>query len=250
MADMTAAKAQSRPGVGGAPVFTYQVVHVYPHDRAAFTQGLIYLDGYLWEGTGMNGRSAIRQVELETGRVVREKRLQQEFFGEGLTSWGKNLIEITWRSKTGFVWDRATFELQKSFGYSGEGWGLTHDSKRLIMSDGTAFLRFLEPGTLKESGRLKVHDAVSGPVENLNELEFYKGDVLANIWQQDRIARISLSSGQVVSWIDLSGLLPPRDRDGVDVLNGIAYDAGADRLFVTGKWWPKLFEIKVVPAKP
>ena len=162
--------------------------------------------------------------------------------------WSRS-IEITWRSKTGFVWDRATFQLERSFGYSGEGWGITHDSKRLVMSDGTSFLRFLDPASMKETGRLQVRDA-SGPVENLNELEFYKGDVLANIWQQDRIARISLSTGKVTAWIDMTGILPPRDRDGVDVLNGIAYDAASDRLFITGKWWPKLFEIKLIPAKP
>jgi glutamine cyclotransferase len=145
------------------------------------------------------------------------------------------------------VWDRETFQLQKSFGYPGEGWGLTHDAKRLIMSDGSAFLRFLDPVSLKETGKLQVK-AGALPIDNLNELEYYKGDVLANIWQQDRIARISLSTGQVTGWIDLTGILPAGDRGGnIDVLNGIAYDAKSDRLFVTGKWWPKLFEIKLVP---
>ena len=233
---------------GRPPVYGYQVVHTYPHDHGAFTQGLLYLDGVLYEGTGMKGHSSIRKVELTTGRVLREKSIASEFFGEGLTDWGKQLIEITWQTKTGFVWDRETFQLQKSFGYPGEGWGLTHDSKRLIMSDGTSFLRFLDPVTLKESGRLQVKEG-SRPIDNLNELEFYKGDVLANIWQEDRIARISLTTGQVVAWIDLTGILPARDRDGVDVLNGIAYDAKGDRLFVTGKWWPKLFEIKLVPNR-
>jgi glutamine cyclotransferase len=230
------------------PVYGYQVVHVYPHDHAAFTQGLIYLDGFLYEGTGMKGQSSIRKVELETGRVVQEKPLTAQFFGEGLTDWGKELIEITWQSKTGFVWDRETFQLLKSFGYSGEGWGLTHDGKRLIMSDGTAFLRFLDPVTLKEVGKLQVKEG-SKPVDNLNELEYYKGDVLANIWQDDRIARISLATGQVVAWIDLAGILPAGDREGIDVLNGIAYDSKGDRLFVTGKWWPKLFEIKLIPKR-
>ena len=228
------------------PVYGYQVVHVYPHDPRAFTQGLIYLDGVLYEGTGMKGQSSIRKVELQTGRVLQEKPISEQFFGEGLTDWGKQLIEITWQSKTGFVWDRETFQLQKSFGYSGEGWGITHDSRQLIMSDGTAFLRYLNPLTLKETGRLQVREGAR-PVENLNELEFYKGDVLANIWQEERIARISLATGQVVAWIDLTGILPASDRGGIDVLNGIAYDAKGDRLFVTGKWWPKLFEIKLVP---
>lgn len=230
------------------PVYGYQVVHAYPHDRRAFTQGLIYLDGVLYEGTGMKGQSSIRKVELETGRVLQEKPISEQYFGEGLTDWGKQLIEITWQSKTGFVWDRETFQLQKSFGYSGEGWGITHDSRRLIMSDGTAFLRYLDPVTLKETGRLQVREGTR-PIENLNELEFYKGDVLANIWQEDRIARISLVTGQVVAWIDLSGILPLPERIGIDVLNGIAYDAKSDRLFVTGKWWPKLFEIKLVPKR-
>ena len=238
--------AQAATKSKAVPVYGYQVLHVYPHDRGAFTQGLIYLDGFLYEGTGMKGQSNIRKVELETGRVVNQQPLQNQFFGEGLTSWGKDLIEITWQSKTGFVWDRETFQLKKSFGYSGEGWGITHDSKRLIMSDGSAYLRFLDPNTLKETGRLQVREG-NGPVDNLNELEFYKGDILANIWQTERIARISLATGQVVGWIDLAGILPARERDGTDVLNGIAWDAAGDRLFVTGKWWPKLFEIKLVP---
>ena len=232
---------------GGVPVYGYQVVHVYPHDHGAFTQGLIYLDGFLYEGTGMYGQSSIRKVDLTTGRVLQEKPLSEQFFGEGLTDWGNQLIEITWKTKTGFVWDRETFQLQKSFGYPGEGWGLTHDAKRLIMSDGSAFLRFLDPVSLKETGKLQVK-AGALPIDNLNELEYYKGDVLANVWQQDRIARISLSTGQVTGWIDLTGILPAGDRGGnIDVLNGIAYDAKGDRLFVTGKWWPKLFEIKLVP---
>ena len=237
--------AGSNAQVARVPVFGFEVVHTYPHDHGAFTQGLIYLDGALYEGTGMKGHSSIRKVELATGRILRETPISDQFFGEGLTDWGKQLIEITWQSKTGFVWDRETFQLQKSFGYTGEGWGITHDNKRLIMSDGTPYLRFLDPVTLKETGRLQVREGAR-PIENLNELEFYKGDVLANIWQQDRIARISLTTGQVVAWWDLSGLLPLRDRDGVDVLNGIAYDVKGDRLFVTGKWWPKLFEIKMV----
>lgn len=233
---------------GHVPVLGYQIVHTYPHDRRAFTQGLIYLDGVLYEGTGMKGQSNIRKVELETGRVLQEKSIDGQFFGEGLTDWGKQLIEITWQTKTGFVWDRETFQLVKSFGYTGEGWGITHDSKKLIMSDGSSYLRFLDPVTLKETGRVQVREGTR-PVTELNELEFYKGDVLANIWQEDRIARISLGTGQVVAWIDLAGILPARERDGVDVLNGIAYDSKGDRLFVTGKWWPKLYEIKLVPKR-
>jgi len=233
---------------GRPPVFGYQVVHVYPHDHGAFTQGLIYLDGVLYEGTGMKGQSSIRKVDLMSGRVLQEKPISEQYFGEGLTDWGNQLIELTWQTKTGFVWDRETFQLQKSFGYAGEGWGLTHDSKRLIMSDGSAFLRFLDPVTLKETGKLQVKEGTR-PIDNLNELEYYKGDVLANIWQQERIARISLTTGQVTAWIDMTDILPMADRTGIDVLNGIAYDAKSDRLFVTGKWWPKLFEIKIVPKR-
>lgn len=244
----TAWRAEAQMGPAATPVYGYQVVHVYPHDRQAFTQGLIYLNGYLYESTGMKGHSGIRKVELATGMVVQEKPLTGEFFGEGLTDWGNKLVEITWQSKTGFVWDRETFRLEKSFGYPGEGWGLTHDAKRIIMSDGTSFLRFLDPVTLKETGRLQVKEGTR-PVDNLNELEYYQGDVLANIWQTDRIARINMATGQVKAWIDLTGILPVTDRYGVDVLNGIAYDAKGDRLFVTGKWWPKLFEIKLVPKR-
>ncbi len=231
-----------------APVAGYKIVKTYPHDRQAFTQGLQYVDGFLYEGTGQNGQSGIRKVELETGKVLQVQPLDAKYFGEGITVWNDTIVQLTWQSEIGFVYDKATFKQRKTFTYTGEGWGLTHDGKRLIMSDGDArgALRFFDPATLKETGRLVVRDG-GRPVAALNELEFVRGDVLANVWQTHRIARISMKTGAVTQWIDLSGLLDPNEAAGTDVLNGIAYDAAGDRLFVTGKWWPKLFEIKVVP---
>jgi glutamine cyclotransferase len=233
------------------PEYGYRVVHVYPHDRAAFTEGLFYLDGFLYESTGLEGRSAIRKERLETGEVLQSRSIAPQYFGEGIVAWKGRLIELTWKSQVGFLYDLATLEPFADFHYPGEGWALTQDSRRLIMSDGTPELRFLDPDTLKELGRVTVTDE-GRPVSNLNELEYVKGEIYANIWQTDRIARIDPKTGQVVGWIDLSGLLPDADRRAqpVDVLNGIAYDAAHDRLFVTGKLWPKLFEIKLVPKTP
>jgi glutaminyl-peptide cyclotransferase len=226
------------------PVSKYKVVKSYPHDRQAFTQGLVYLDGVLYEGTGLLGQSGIRKVKLETGEVLQQRALDPKFFGEGIVVWGKSIVQLTWQSEIGFVYDLTTFAPQKTFAYKGEGWGLTHDGKQIIMSDGTSSLRFLDPQTLKETGRLTVRDG-GVPLKDLNELEFVRGEILANVWQQHRIARISPKTGDVTGWIDLSGLLSPGESAGVDVLNGIAYDAAGDRLFVTGKLWPKVFEIKV-----
>lgn len=231
----------------GAPVPTYgyQVVRSYPHDRGAFTQGLLFRDGVFYEGTGLNGRSGIRKVKIETGEVLQVKPLAQEYFGEGITDWNGQIVQITWQSEVGFVYDMKTFEQTKRWTYTGEGWGLTHDDTRIIMSDGSAQLRFIDPGTLKETGRITVRDA-NGPVPELNELEYVKGEIFANVWRTERIARISPKDGRVTGWIDLTGLLSPADRAGTDVLNGIAYDAAGDRLFVTGKLWPKVFEIRIV----
>jgi glutaminyl-peptide cyclotransferase len=229
-----------------APVATYRIVKAYPHDRTAFTQGLEYVGGALYESTGQHGQSGIRKVKLETGEVVQQQPLDEKYFGEGITIWGKTLIQLTWQSETGFVYDVDTFKQARSFSYTGEGWGLTHDATRLIMSDGSAALRFLEPKSLKEIGRLAVHEGPT-PIVRLNELEVVRGEVFANVWQTKRIARISLKTGEVTGWVDLTGLLDAREEAGADVLNGIAYDATGDRLFVTGKWWPKLFEIKIVP---
>lgn len=230
------------------PVHGYRVVHVYPHDRDAFTQGLVYLDGALYEGTGLNGRSSIRKVRLENGEVLQIQKTDPQYFGEGIAIVGDTLFELTWQSEIGFMYDRSSFKRKGRFSYRGEGWGLTQDGHRLIMSDGTAFLRFLDPATQKEVSRIEVKDGGT-PVKNLNELEFVNGEILANIWQSSRIAKISPKTGRVTGWIDLQGLLTPREAQEADVLNGIAYDAAGKRLFVTGKLWPKLFEIEVTAPK-
>lgn len=229
------------------PVYTYRVVHTYPHDRSAFTQGLVFHDGYLYEGTGMEGRSVVRKVRLETGELVQEVRLDRQHFGEGIAIAGEKLIQLTWTSGVAFVYDRATLALQRTFRYSGEGWGLTSDDRHLIMSDGSATLRFWDPQTFHEVRRLEVRDQ-GRAISHLNELEFVDGEIWANVWQTDRIARISPSDGRVLGWIDLSGLLSAAERERADVLNGIAYDRQRRRLFVTGKWWPKLFQIEIAPA--
>jgi glutaminyl-peptide cyclotransferase len=228
------------------PVAGYKVVNVYPHDRRAFTQGLQYVDGVLFEGTGQHGQSGIRRVKLETGEVLQQQPLDSKYFGEGITVWRDTIVQLTWQSEIGFVYDKASFKQTRSFSYTGEGWGLTNDGTRLIMSDGSAAIRFLDPTTFKETGRITVKDS-GVAVSHLNELEVVKGEILANVWQTPRLARISPKTGAVVGWIDLTGLLDPREAVGTDVLNGIAYDAKGDRLFVTGKWWPKLFEIRIVP---
>ncbi len=238
-------RVPQRRTASAAPVRRYRVVNIYPHDRAAFTQGLVFQDGVLYEGTGLAGQSSIRKVRLETGEVLRIRRIDSEFFGEGIATWGDTLVQLTWQSELAFVYDRATFRPLRRFRYTGEGWGLTHDARHLIMSDGSATLRYLDPRTFAEVKRLTVRDR-GQPVIHLNELEWVRGEILANVWQTDRIARISPSDGRVTAWIDLRGLLDPRDAAGVDVLNGIAYDADRDRLFVTGKLWPKLFEIKII----
>jgi glutaminyl-peptide cyclotransferase len=229
------------------PEYGYRVVHRYPHDPQAFTEGLLYLDGYLYESTGLEGHSSVRKVRLDTGEVVQERDIAPQYFGEGIVVWKDRLIELTWRSQVGFVYDLVSFAFRGAFGYRGEGWALTQDGRRIIMSDGTPELRFLDPDTLKETGRVKVTDH-GRPVSNLNELEYVRGEVYANIWMTDRIARINPTTGAVVGWIDLSGILPLSDRvpGQTDVLNGIAYDAKGGRLFVTGKMWPAVFEIELV----
>jgi len=245
----TAQRAAQRPAAASAPapVSRYRIVNIYPHDRAAFTEGLFFHEGVLYESTGQNGKSWIRKIRLENGEVLQQAPLESQYFGEGIVAWKKSLIQLTYTTEIGFVYDLATLKRQRSFNYSGQGWALTHDGTRIIMSDGSASLRFLDPETLRETGRLPVTDG-GKPVLELNELEFVKGEILANVWKTERIARISPKTGQVTGWVDVSGLLDPRDAAGVDVLNGIAYDAAGDRLFVTGKLWPKLFEIRIVPA--
>jgi glutaminyl-peptide cyclotransferase len=227
------------------PMYGYQIVRVYPHDPKAFTQGLQYVDGGLYEGTGQVGQSSIRKVELATGKVLQHRDVPPPHFGEGITVWKNDVIELTWQTHVAFVYDRATFQPKKQFTYPGEGWGLTQDATSLIMSDGSDELRMLDPVTFAERRRLKV-TAAGAPLRNLNELEYVKGEIFANVWQTDYIARIPPDTGKVSAYIDLRGLLTPAERASTDVLNGIAYDAEHDRLFVTGKWWPKLFEIKLV----
>jgi glutaminyl-peptide cyclotransferase len=231
-----------------APQYGFRVVKTYPHDRNAFTQGLEYREGFLYEGTGLVGRSALRKVKLDTGQVLQSFDLPQPFFGEGITVLPQQILQLTWQSQTGFIYDKTSFRVLQSFSYPGEGWGMTNDGKQIYMSDGTAQIRVWDPMSLKETRRINVADA-GKPVNELNELEFIRGEIWANVWQTDRIARISPADGRVLGWIDLTGILPKTERTNSDaVLNGIAYDAAADRIFVTGKLWPKLFEIKIVPA--
>ena len=221
----------------------YQIVNTYPHDDNAFTQGLVYHDGDFYEGTGLRGRSSLRRVDLETGQVLQRISLDNKYFGEGITLYEDQLIQLTWQAKTGFVYDRESFAQLKEFNYSTEGWGLTHDGQNLIMSDGSNILFFLDPETFEQVKRIEVSDR-NEPVDKLNELEYINGEIYANVWLSDRIARISPQTGQVLGWIDLSGLRDSNLASNTDaVLNGIAYDAEEDRLFVTGKLWPNLFEI-------
>ena len=237
----------------GVPEYGYDVVHIYPHDRTAFTEGLFYLDGFLYESTGLNSHSFVRKVKLETGEVVQQYQLPDEYFGEGIVKWKDKLYQLTYTTEVGFIYDFATFSKKAEFHYPGQGWAFTTDGKRIYMDGSRTVdaavsspeIRIWDPETLTETGVIKVTDE-GQPVENLNELEWVKGEIFANIWQTSRIARIDPKTGKVVGWIDLGGLLSPSDSQDVDVMNGIAYDAEHDRLFVTGKYWPKLFEIKLV----
>jgi glutamine cyclotransferase len=243
-----AGAAATPSSTGGPMTYGYEVVRAYPHDREAFTQGLIYKDGFLFESTGLHGRSSLRKVRLETGEVVQRVAVPAQHFAEGLADWGRSLVQLTWQSQVGFVYDTATFKRIATFTFNGEGWGLARDAQRLVMSDGTATLRWLDPTTFKETARLTVTDR-GAPVTNLNELEVIKGEIYANVWGTDRIAIIDPGAGRVAGWIDMSGLLTPAERASVDVLNGIAYDASRDRMFVTGKLYPKLFEIRLKPRR-
>jgi glutamine cyclotransferase len=249
LAGVFAACGAGTPAAGTAPApaqaQTYRIVNVYPHDPQAFTQGLIFRGGFLFESTGHRGRSTVRKVQLETGEVIAQNRLDSQYFGEGLTDSRGRLIQLTWQAGRAFVYDPATLQLQRTFDYRGEGWGLTATDDHLIMSDGSTQLRFFDPDTFAEVRGVVVRDA-GRPVADLNELEAVKGEVYANVWHSDRVARIDPASGAVRGWIDLSGLLAAGEvSDPEAVLNGIAYDQAGDRLFVTGKLWPKLFEIRV-----
>jgi glutamine cyclotransferase len=246
---MAPGRVHAQVSQGGAPVDTYRVINSYPHDPQAYTQGLIYRDGFLYESTGLRGSSSLRKVRLETGEVLQQRRVDQAHFAEGLADWKDHLLQLTWQSNVAFVYDRATFAPRRTFSYSGEGWGLTSDERRLILSDGTEHLRFLDPETFREIGRVTVTDG-GKPVRDLNELEYIRGEVYANVWHTDRIARISPQTGRVTRWIDLRGLMSAGYRlDPEAVLNGIAHDSAGDRLFVTGKLWPRLFEVQVVPRR-
>ncbi|MFC2046022.1 glutaminyl-peptide cyclotransferase [Chloroflexota bacterium] len=237
------------PSEARVPVFSFEVVGTYPHDPGAYTQGLVLVDGALYEGTGLLGFSTLRKVDLETGQVMQLYSLPEQLYGEGITILDDRIIQLTWKARSGFVYDRGTFELLETFRYPSEGWGITHDGTSLIMSDGTATLRFLDPETFEEISQVQVHDPY-GPVMALNELEYVEGEVWANVWFSDSIARIDPSTGQVTGWINLDGLISPEEREPREgVLNGIAYDAEDGRLFVTGKLWPKLFEIQLVPPQ-
>lgn len=232
------------------PEYTFKIVRVFPHDPGAFTQGLAYRDGFLYEGTGLNGRSSLRKVRLKTGEVVQRADLPPEFFGEGIALVKNEIVQLTWKSEVGFVYSLSDFRLLRRFSYSGEGWGLAANGRELFMSDGTAEIRVLDGSTLHEKRRFQVHDG-STPITELNELEFVEGEILANVWQTDRIARISPQTGKVAGWIDLKGLLSPVYKlEPGAVLNGIAYDPTGKRLFVTGKLWPSVFQIQLVPKHP
>ncbi len=229
------------------PVMTYEVLNIFPHDPQAFTQGLVYHEGYLYESTGLYGESSLRKVELETGEVLRKVDLSEAYFAEGLALYEDRLFQLTWREGTGFIYGLEDFSLIDQFVYQTEGWGLTHDGERLIMSDGTNNLYFLDPNTLQITKTLEV-TFMGEQIVRLNELEYIRGEIYANIWQTDYIVRIDPTTGDVLGWIDLGGILPKDLRGGTDVLNGIAYDQEGDRLFVTGKFWPQLYEIQLIPV--
>lgn len=232
------------------PEYTIKVIHTYPHDPQAYTQGLVYHDGFLYEGTGLYGRSSLRKVKLETGTVLQRIELDPKYFGEGIALYKNEIVQLTWKSQIGFVYNLDDFHLVRQFSYTGEGWGLTTHGNELYMSDGSDEIRVWDANTLKEKRRIKVRDG-NTPITELNELEFVDGEIFANVWQTDKIARISPRTGKVTGWIELNGILSPIFRREPDsVLNGIAYDAAGKRLFVTGKLWPSVFEIQIVRKKP
>ena len=227
------------------PVYGYKIVNTYPHDPRAFCQGLVFVDGQLYEGTGQYGLSTLRKVDLETGRVLQQVALDRRLFGEGITVWDNRILQLTWRAGIGIVYDRETLKEISRFRVRGEGWGLTHDGTQLILSNGSSTLQFLDPKTFRVVKRVGVRDGRNW-IRHLNELEYAEGVILANVWNTNRIAWITPQTGNVAAWIDLEGLAPPEVRGDPDaVLNGIAYDAKTKRLFVTGKNWPKLFEIQL-----
>lgn len=232
-----------------APIYSYKVVAKYPHSTESYTEGFFYLNGLFYESTGLEGHSAVMAIQPETGKPLQQLNLAPNLFGEGIVDWGPNLLGWTWQTHAGFIYDRFSFRVVGQFKYEGEGWGMTRTAKEIVTSDGTATLRFRNPANFKETHHIVVRDGKQ-LISQLNELEFVKGEIYANIWHSDRIARISPSDGRVLGWINLTGLLPNDQRVNAEsVLNGIAYDAKGDRLFVTGKQWPAVFEIKVIDTK-
>ncbi len=240
---------------GAVPVYTYEIVKTYPHDPKAFTEGLFFRDGFLYESTGES--SSLRKVELETGKVVQEFKLPKESFGEGTTIFNGKIYQLTWQEQTAFVYDPNDFKLLQQFTYLGQGWGLTHDDTNLIMTDSTHVIRFVNPENFQTVKTLPVFREDGKPLYNINELEYIKGEIWSNVWhsedpeilgKENHIARIDPNSGKLLGWIDLSGISPDDlHRDTENTLNGIAYDEAGDRIFVTGKNWKKLFEIKIKP---
>ena len=236
--------------LAAAPVSGYKIIATFPHSTSSYTEGFFYLDGLFYEGTGLEGRSAVLALQPETGQVLQQVRPGPQYFGEGIVNWGPDLYEWTWKSHVCFVYDRFTLALKKQLTYTGEGWGMTRTAKEIITSDGTATLRFRDPATFAETRSITVRDGAQA-IDQLNELEYIKGEIYANVWHQDRIARISPRDGRVLGWIDLTGILPDSQRVNSEaVLNGIAYDAAHDRLFITGKQWPTIFQIKLTPPAP
>ena len=229
--------------------YTYNIVNVYPHNETAFTQGLVFEDDFLYESTGLYGQSTLRRVELESSKTLQIHALPNQYFGEGITIFDNKIIQLTWQSNRGFVYDKHSFDLLHEFDYPTEGWGITHDGSRLIMSDGTATLYFLDPETFAQVDQVEVYDTDTGPVTLLNELEYIQGEVYANIWNEERIAIINPQTGEVTAWVDLEGIQNFKNMDISNILNGIAYDEKEKRLFVTGKRWPQLFEIRLVPSE-
>jgi len=228
------------------PILKYEIIDHFPHDPEAFTQGIIWKDGFLYEGTGLYGRSSLRKLDLETGEVLQQYNLPDDFFGEGITIFKDRIYQVTWKEQTGFIYDLNTFQLLETFSYPHEGWGITHDGEYLIISDGTPVLHFVDPFTLEEIKQIEVYERQT-KVNRINELEYIQGKIYANIWQTDRIAIIDPESGEITAWLDLSKILDQEDvNQKIDVLNGIGYDSENDRLFVTGKLWPKIFQIKMI----
>ncbi len=247
-AGLTAAGPLSPFRKRAGDVQSVEVVQAFPHDPAAFTQGLIWSDGALYEGTGQYGKSSLRRVDLQSGRVELAVPTDPKIFGEGIAELDGRIYQLTWENHFGLIYDRQTFQIVGSFRYAGEGWGLATDGEQLIMSDGSSTLRFLDPGTFAVARRVIVRGP-GGTVDKLNELEFVNGEIYANVWYSDRIARISPKDGRLLGWIDCSQVYPASRRGREEVLNGIAWDPEQERLFITGKNWPKLYEIKVVPAQ-